>query len=72
MKLLGVCLVILGALALRYGGISYDRHKTILDLGSLKATTTERKTIPIHPALGAITLIGGLLVLTLPGRRAWP
>jgi membrane-bound ClpP family serine protease len=63
MKTLGVALVILGIVALVYGGIGYNRQRTILDVGGIKATTTEHKTIPIAPVTGAIALIGGIALL---------
>jgi hypothetical protein len=70
MKYTGIALVILGILALLYGGISYNREKTVLEVGSLKATATEHKNLPIPPIAGAILLIGGVVLLTVPRRRA--
>ncbi|MEK7753948.1 MAG: DUF3185 domain-containing protein [Acidobacteriota bacterium] len=69
MKILGVALVILGIVALVYGGIGYNRQRTILDVGGIKATTTEHKTIPIAPVAGAIALIGGIVLLVVPRSR---
>jgi hypothetical protein len=66
MKLLGVALVILGIIALIYGGIGYNRQTTILEVGGIKATATEHKTIPIAPIAGAIALIGGIALLVVP------
>jgi len=68
MKTFGFALVILGILALVYGGISYNRQKTIVDVGPLKATTTEHKNIPLSPIVGGIALIGGLALLTAPKK----
>jgi hypothetical protein len=69
MKLIGVALVILGIVALVYGGIGYNRQTTILDVGGIKATATEHKTIPITPVAGAIALIGGIVLLVVPRLR---
>jgi uncharacterized membrane protein YidH (DUF202 family) len=69
MRLLGIVLVILGIVALVYGGISYNRQRTILDVGGIKATTTEHKTIPIAPVAGVIALIGGVALLVIPQSR---
>jgi uncharacterized membrane protein YidH (DUF202 family) len=69
MKVLGVALAILGIIALVYGGIGYNRQKTILDVGGIKATTTEHKSIPIAPVAGAIMLIGGIALLVVPRTR---
>ena len=69
MKIFGLALVVLGVVALLYGGIGYNRQTTILDVGGMKATTTEHKTIPIAPVVGAIALLGGIVALTGPRKR---
>lgn len=70
MRILGVSLIALGILALVYGGITYNSQKTVLDVGGIKATATEHKTIPVPPIAGAVALIAGVLVLVLPRRVA--
>jgi len=69
MKKLGVALVVLGAIAVIFGGIGYKREKTILDVGGIKATATEHKTIPIAPIIGAVLLACGVTLLLVPGMR---
>lgn len=71
MKLLAVALVILGTIVLFYGGIDFNHQTTILDVGGIKASTTERKTIPLAPIAGAIALLGGVALLWFP-RSAVP
>lgn len=69
MKTLGFLLVVVGVLALIYGGISYNRQKTIIDVGSFKATATEQKNVPVSPIVGGIAVIGGILLLVAPRKR---
>jgi len=69
MKVVAVALVILGVIALFYGGFGYDRHATILDAGGIQATTTEHKTFPIAPLAGVLALIGGAALLVFPRLR---
>ncbi len=69
MKLVGIVLVVLGVLALIYGGISYNRERTVLDVGPFKATATEQKNIPISPIVGGVALLGGIILLALPRKR---
>ena len=69
MKVLGFALAILGILALVYGGISYDRQKTVVDVGPFKATATEQKNIPLSPIVGGIALLGGIVLLVVPRKR---
>jgi Na+-transporting methylmalonyl-CoA/oxaloacetate decarboxylase gamma subunit len=69
MKVLGFVLAVLGILALVYGGISYNRQRTVLDVGPFKATATEQKNIPLSPIAGVIALAGGIILLTVPRKR---
>ena len=63
MKPLGFILVVLGALALVYQGFTYTTQKKVLDLGPIQATKQEHHTVPLPPILGALALIGGVVIL---------
>jgi hypothetical protein len=63
MKPLGFILVVLGVLALVYQGFSYTTQKKVLDVGPIQATKQERHTVPLPPVLGALALIGGVIIL---------
>jgi uncharacterized membrane protein len=69
MKAIGFLLVVLGVLALVYGGVTYNRERTVLDVGPFKATATEQKNIPLSPIVGGIALLGGILLLMAPRKR---
>jgi uncharacterized membrane protein YidH (DUF202 family) len=69
MKLVGMVLVVLGIVALIYGGIDYNRDKTVLQMGSMSATVTEHKTVAIPAILGVASLVGGLALIFVPRRR---
>ena len=69
MKILGFLLVVFGVLALVYGGISYNRQRTVIAVGSFKATATEQKNVPLSPIVGGIALLGGVLLLVVPRKR---
>jgi hypothetical protein len=56
MKIAGVALVVLGVLALVCGGISYNRQRTVLDVGPFQAAATEQKHIPLSPIVGGMLL----------------
>jgi hypothetical protein len=60
---LGILLVVLGAIALAYQGISYTTQKKVLDIGSIHATKEEHKTIPLPPIVGGVALLAGLVLL---------
>jgi drug/metabolite transporter (DMT)-like permease len=60
---LGILLIVLGAVALAYQGISYTTQKKVLDIGSIHATKEEHKTIPLPPIVGGVALLAGLVLL---------
>jgi uncharacterized membrane protein YidH (DUF202 family) len=66
---IGSLLVVIGLVSLLLGGFRWTKEKTVIDVGPLKATTEEHKTLPIPPVVGALALIGGIVVLVVPSRR---
>ena len=69
MKIIGFVLLVIGVLALLYGGISYNRERTVFDVGPFKATATEQKNVPLSPIVGGIALLSGILLLAIPRKR---
>ena len=69
MRMIGIVLVVLGALALVYGGINYNMNRTVREVGSVSVTATERKGIPIPAVVGAVVLIGGVALPVGERRR---
>jgi len=67
--LIGIVLVVLGALALAYQGINYTRAEKVLDLGPFHATKETQNRIPLPPILGGMALIGGIVLLVAGARR---
>ncbi len=67
--IIGIILIVIGIISFAYQGITYTTHKKVLDLGPLQATEAEHHTIPLPPILGAIALIGGVVVLVAGSKR---
>ena len=65
---LALILIVIGIVAFVYQGFSYTTRKKVVDIGPIQATREERHDVPIPPVLGAIALVGGIVVL-LSGRR---
>ena len=62
-KVIGMLLIAAGLVGLLYGGFSYTKRDKIIDLGPIEATKTETKTVPLPPIVGALALIGGVVLL---------
>lgn len=67
--IVGVILIILGAVALAYQGITYTSREKVVDLGPLKVEANKEKTIPLPPLLGALLLVGGVVLVAVSARR---
>jgi uncharacterized membrane protein HdeD (DUF308 family) len=61
--ILGITLVVLGLFALAYQGLTYTTQKKVIDIGPIQATKEEHRTIPLPPILGALALVGGIVVV---------
>ena len=66
--ILGIALIAIGLLALAYQGFSYTTQKKVVDIGPIQATKEEQHTVPLPPILGAVALLGGVVVV-VSGRR---
>jgi hypothetical protein len=67
--IIGVLLIVFGAIVLVLKGVSYVKDRDSVDLGVAKVTTEERGFIP--PIVGGIALIAGI-ALVFAGRRGGP
>ena len=69
MKMLGIVLLVVGLLALAYGGFSYTREEQKAKLGPLELSVKDKETvnIPVWMGVGAIVAGGALLVF---GRKS--
>lgn len=66
--IVGIVLIVVGAVALALGSITYTTHKKIIDMGPVQASAKTRKTIPLPPVLGGVLVAGGI-VLVIVGRK---
>ena len=61
-KMAGIALLIIGVLALAYGGFSYTKDTTAMKIGSLELSVKEKKTVNVPMWAGAgFLVIGGIL-----------
>lgn len=68
--LIAVMLIALGIVAFAYQGITYTTKDKVVDLGALQVTTETKKTLPLPPIVGAIALVGGIVLLVMGQKKA--
>jgi uncharacterized membrane protein len=68
-SMVGILLVVLGALALAYQGITYTHREKVLDVGPIHATKDTQEQIPLPPVLGGLALAGGIVLLVAGARQ---
>ncbi|MDX1952272.1 MAG: DUF3185 domain-containing protein [Verrucomicrobiota bacterium] len=66
---IGILLILIGAIGVLFGGISYTTRETVIDAGPIKASADTRKTMPISPVLGGVLLVSGAVLLFSGTRR---
>jgi uncharacterized membrane protein len=67
--LVGIALILLGIVAFAYQGISYTSREKIIDVGPLQASVDTKKTIPLSPLLGALVLVGGIVLVVVGSKK---
>jgi len=69
MKMLGIVLLVVGLLALAYGGFSYTREEQKAKLGPIEFSVKEKErvNIPMWAGIGAV--VAGAALLVAGGKR---
>ncbi len=64
-KTVGIVLIVVGLVALAYGGFTYTTNEKVVDIGPIHATREKTHNIPLSPIAGGLALLGGIaLVVT--------
>ena len=61
--MIAIILIALGIVVFAYQGITYTTKEKVVDLGPIQMTAERSKTIPLPPIVGAIALVGGIVLL---------
>jgi hypothetical protein len=67
-RVVGLVLIIVGIVALLWGGVFWTRDKTVLDAGPLTVKTQQHEGISLPPIIGVGALVVGIALLVV-GRR---
>ena len=67
--IIAIILIALGIAAFAYQGITYTTREKVVDIGPIQMTADKTKTIPLPPIMGAIALVGGIVLLVVENRK---
>ena len=68
-NIIAIIMIAVGVLVFTYQGITYTTREKVVDLGPIQMTAEKTKTLPLPPILGAIALVGGIVLLVVGNRK---
>jgi hypothetical protein len=63
LMVIGVLLIVFGIAALMFQGITYYTTERVVDAGPFKVDVQKPHTIVLHPIVGIVSVIGGIVML---------
>jgi hypothetical protein len=67
--IIAIILIAVGVVVFTYQGITYTTREKVVDLGPIQMTAEKTKTFPLPPILGAVALVGGIVLLVVGKRK---
>ena len=67
--IIGVILIVIGIIALAYGGFSYTKREKVLETPIGDVTANKQHTVLFPPVLGGICLVGGIVLVIVGSRQ---
>ena len=68
LKIVGIVLIIAGALALAYGGFSYTKETHKAEIGPIKLQVKEKEEVNVPQWAGIASIVAGV-VLLVAGKK---
>lgn len=68
-KIIGIILIVAGALGLAYGGFSYTKETTGVKLGPIELKVQEKETVNVPMIVSAGAIAIGVFLLVAVGRK---
>ena len=69
-KALGILLIVLGIIMIVYTGFNYETTQQVVEVGLTQLNETINYPVQWSPIVGAVVLVGGILVL-ITGRKKY-
>jgi len=67
--LFAIIFIAVGIVAFGYQGITYTTREKVVDLGPLQMTAEKTRTLPLPPIVGAVALVGGIMLLVMGKKK---
>ena len=67
--IIAIILIAVGVVVFTYQGITYTTREKVVDLGPIQMTAEKTKTFPLPPIVGAVALVGGIVLLVVGNRK---
>jgi hypothetical protein len=69
LMILGIVLIILGAIGLVVQGITYTTREKVVDVAGIQISAETRKTVPVPLIAGGVALVAGIAVVVVASRK---
>lgn len=69
LRIVGIVLIVAGALALAYGGFSFTKETHKAEIGPLKLSVAEKENVNVPQWAGLAAIVGGVVLLVAGGRK---
>ena len=68
-RIIGIVLIVAGALGLAYGGFSYTKETTGMKIGPIELKVQEKETVAVPLIVSAVGIALGVFLLVGVGRK---
>lgn len=62
-NIVGILLILFGIASLVYQGFTYTTHEKVAEIGSIQVTEETKKTVPLPPILGGVSIVAGIALV---------
>lgn len=69
MKILGIILIVVGALMMAITGFNYVTEEKVIDLGPLEVNKEKNHPVQWSPIIGGILFVGGFVALATAKKK---
>lgn len=70
--MVAMLLIVLGVLAIAYGGFNYRSRESVVDIGNLHVTAERSHPITLPPIAGALAIGAGIILFVFDVRKLVP